>query len=204
MPTTIKGVHCRSLRVLERVLAEWVKMNIRIAQEWQGNDVPWWYNERASLSGLAGAVWLARGVAFEEFVADKRTGQKRRPMYPGRNDLYLKIGRHEFIAEAKWSWSGAVRVSDRTADHIQQNLDQACADVRKCPRDGQRKLGVVFATPYIARSEKKRVDQRIDEWVTTLKRVDYSCSAWVFPKDSRQFSGTESICPGAAVLIREV
>jgi hypothetical protein len=202
MPTTIKGVHCPSLRILKGVLNEWIATNLRIVREWRG-DVPWWYNERASLSVLAGAVWRKGGLVFEEFVADKRSGERPRPKYSGRNDLYLKVGEYQFIAEAKQCWSGAVRVNEKTAGHIQQKLNEACADIRRCPRNGQRKLGVLFAAPYIASSEKNRVDQHIGKWVAFIKTVKCSCSAWVFPKESRHL-GAGNICPGVAVLIKEV
>jgi len=202
MPTTIKGVSCASLRGLKGILNEWIDANIRLVREWR-EDVPWWYNERASISVLAGAVWLKGGLAFEEFAEDKSSGQKGHPKYRGRIDLYLKVGEQQFIAEAKWCWSGALRVNERTAGHIRQTLKRAYADIRRCPSNGQRKLGVLFVTPYIPASEQKNVDNHIKKWLAAIREVECSCSAWVFPKESRHFGG-ENICPGVVVLIKEV
>ncbi len=201
MPTTIKGVDCRSLGFLKGVLRQWVATNIRFVREWNHNDdLPWWYNERASLSVLAGAVWQKGGLAFEEFMTDKR--KKRRSTYSGRCDLYLKIRQHEFIAEAKQCWSVAAQITDKTTACIEQRLRDACMDIRKCPAYGQRKLGVLFAG--IAKSEKTGVDQYVEQWVAALKRVDYSCCAWVFPQRSRGASFNSVFYPGLALLIREV
>jgi hypothetical protein len=202
MPATVKGVHCPSLRILNPLLNKWIKTNIELVQYWQ-DDLPWWYNERASISVLAGAAWKTGGLAFEEYTADKRTGKKRHPKYSGRIDLYLKVKEEQFIAEAKYYWSGATFVSATTSEKLREKLKEACDGIRICPRAGQRKLGILFATPYIATSQKARVDELVAEWVAAMTRVESSCSAWVFPKESRYVGGV-SIFPGAAMLIQEV
>src|SRR5689334_19566240 len=85
----------------KRVFEEWVKINTRLANEWaELGDAPWWYNERASLSLLAGAVWLCGGTAFEEYAADKKHLGKR-IRYRGRSDIYFFLGGKHYMAEAK-------------------------------------------------------------------------------------------------------
>lgn len=204
MSTTLKGAHCPSLRlrIFRPLLNNWIETNMQLARHWQ-QDVPWWYNERASISVLAGAAWKTGGLAFEEYGADKRTGKKRCSTFAGRNDLYLKIKGEQFIAEAKYYWSGATRVNAATTENLRNKLLEACDDIRKCPPYGQRRLGILFAMPYIAKSQKTRVDALVGEWVAALTSVKCSCCAWVFPKESRHICGL-SICPGAAVLIQEV
>jgi hypothetical protein len=202
MPTTLEDVHCPSLRILKPLLESWIKTNIQLVHHWQP-DVPWWYNERASISVLAGAAWKIGGLAFEEYREDKRSGRKRHPTSPGRIDLYLKLKQKQFIAEAKFCWSGATFVNATTSEKLREKLEEACDGVRKCPPRGQRRLGILFAMPYIAKSQKKRVDELVGEWITAMRSVKCSCSAWVFPKESRYRCG-QSICPGAAVLIQKV
>jgi hypothetical protein len=72
MVTTVKGMHGTS-RILRGVVKHWINTNLRIVRDWKDlPDVPWWYNERASLSVLAGSVWKqSGGIALEELVADK-------------------------------------------------------------------------------------------------------------------------------------
>jgi hypothetical protein len=63
-PVDIRGVHFGSL---SPVLKYWQVLN----ESWEGGDVPWWYNERASVGFLAGAVWKYGGWVMEEFGAEK-------------------------------------------------------------------------------------------------------------------------------------
>ena len=202
MPATLSGVRCTTLPVLRPLLKKWVTTNIDVVRHWQG-DLPWWYGERASTSVLAGAAWRIGGSAFEEFAADKKTGKKRRPTFRGRVDLYLKVGRQQYIAEAKYCWSGATSVRPATTQNLTNRLQEAVEDIRIVPRNGQRKLGILFATPYIAKSRKARVDELLNTWIAAMTSVKCSCSAWVFPAESRYISG-QAICPGAALLIKEI
>jgi hypothetical protein len=176
-------------------LKEWIATNTDLAAFWQF-DVPWWYNERASISVLAGAAWRIGGFAFEEYGEDKKTG-------PGRVDLYLRVKRQQFIAESKFCWSGATLAGPTTTQNLSKRLQQACNDIRIVPRNRQRKLGILFATPYIAKSREARVNELLSAWIAAMTSVKCSCSAWVFPAESRYISG-QAICPGAAVLIKEV
>jgi hypothetical protein len=92
---------------------------------WGSRDAPWWYNERASLSLLAGALWYADGWAFEEFVTSKRHKRKARR---GRGDLMFEVGGLKAVAEAKQCWP-ALRTTPRSAmSVIARALDRACEE----------------------------------------------------------------------------
>ena len=112
MPATLNGVRCTALPIFKPLLKKWVTTNIDVVRHWQG-DLAWWYGERASISVLAGAAWRIGGFAFEEYREDKKTG-------PGRVDLYLKVGRQQFIAEAKYCWSGATLAGPVTNPEFEQ------------------------------------------------------------------------------------
>jgi hypothetical protein len=203
---TISGKRLPSLRSFSDVLDAWIKANVLCAYEW-GDDVPWWYNERASLSVLAGAVWKVGGIAFEEFSTKKRKKQRKKglgKLYLGREDLYIKIGDHHFIAEAKQIWSGATRRNYDPTDRIQRELETACAQIKKSPPNGQRRLGMLFVVPHISRSNQKMVDDCINNWVNKIKEVDCSCCAWAFPSTSRTIKFGNKLYPGVAVFIREI
>src|SRR5690606_5499082 len=64
------------------------------------DDVPYFYNERASLSVLCGAAWRSGYLALEEYVAIKG-GESDKPN--GRIDLYIgqRDGDEEICIEAK-------------------------------------------------------------------------------------------------------
>jgi hypothetical protein len=207
---TISG-KLSKLPSLNGVLDKWIKANGSLVKSWRADgDVPWWYNERASLSILAGAAWMDGAIAFEEFVADKRkSGVRRRKSQPyrGRTDIYLKVGNHEFIGEAKQCWSGATAKSSNPVKSIQKWLNAACSDVRGTKPFGQRRVGILFAMPYFKKSAKDKIDDHIERWVDKIMSVDCSCCAWVFPVEARyaQYGRyDENLHPGIALFIREV
>jgi hypothetical protein len=191
------------LRFLTPVLKKWISLNKSVAKAWQNNDVPWWYGERACLSILAGAIWKSGGIAFEEYSFEKRKKRRSKHRVNGRNDLYFMWKGAEFIVEAKYSSFGASKIQEEPNEGIQECLENAREDVRKCSAPGQRRLAVAFVRPYFPISQKNKISQNLEKWINNLKKVNYSCAAWVFPKDSRYFKGNY-YGPGIAILIKEV
>lgn len=176
-----------------------------VADSWcRTRDVPWWYNERASVSVFAGAVWQAGGVALEEFTDEKkipgRRGRAKRVSYSGRTDLYFELGRYEFLAEAKRCvanlWNP--RVKD-----IDSHLTHACRDAQRLPRRGVTCLGMVFVLPCLHTNRRDLLDEYISRWSETMEAIETGASAFVFPSSARGVTWGHWIHPGAAVLIRE-
>lgn len=205
MVQAIQGGHVPGLRLFARTLESWIETTTRIAKAWQPDDIPWWYNERALLSIFAGAVWLAGGIAFEEFRTEKRVpGKRTRALHPGRQDLFIQIGKNGFLAESKILWSAASAPNAQPSVTIGKALDQACKEVRRTPSCGERRLGIVFARPYVRWKHQESIDSHIERWLEKARQVGYSCCAWVFPAESRVFGNELHILPGMAVFIREV
>ena len=206
MSQTIQGKHLPQLRQFKSVFDQWIETNIRVAKSWFPY-VPWWYNERALLSFFAGSVWRANAVALEEFSTEKRYSKeaKSNSPYAGRQDLYIEIGRHMFICEAKVCWSGMTLAKMQPSAHIDEMLDKACSDVRKVRAfDGERRLGILFARPYIRVAKSEFMEERIGTWLREIREVEYSCCAWVFPAKGRYAEGGPDLLPGVAVFMREV
>jgi hypothetical protein len=190
------------------VLKRWIKANVLLANAWKSsNDVPWWYNERASLSVFAGAVFRTGGIAFEEYIEDKRRVNLRGKLckpYIGRTDIYYKLGSSEFIGEAKQCYSGATSMSSDPAISIEKRLKAACSEVRRTKPYGQRRVGILFAIPYIKKTYKGDLTDRIVRWIDEIKKVDCSCCSWVFPVTSRMICFDDDIFPGVGLFIKEV
>ena len=209
MPSTIKDFHRGSLRSFAPILKQWMRLNSEIAHSWRSvRDVPWWYNERASLSVFAGAIWRAGGFAFEEYSDAKRRIKKTTGTlghkYPGRVDLHFSWERFDFVAEAKFVWSGFSR-NNNAQRRLRDWLDWACDDIRQTPRRGQRKLGILFATPYFRKQYMDEVNNRICAWTELLNDLDATAYAWVFPDCARNLRGYDKLYyPGTAVIMREV
>jgi len=210
MVSTIKGFERGRLRSFPPIFKEWIKANSEIARAWRSaQDVPWWYNERASLSLFAGAIWRAGGFAFEEYSDEKREIKKHTRTlgseYPGRVDLYFSWAGYDFIAESKFVWSGFSRNDSGAPKRLRDRLKRACTDIRQTHPHGQRRLAIVFAMPYIRKPYMEDVDDRIYRWIDLLADLDATAYAWVFPACARTLrSSDKDYCPGAAVIIREI
>jgi hypothetical protein len=206
----IEGYRCKRIRCFEQIFREWIRGTTEIADQWKKcRDVPWWYNERAALSVLAGAIWRAGGFSFEEYSDQKRRIGKRtrrfRALYPGRVDLYFSWAGFDFIGEAKDTWSGFSQKNGHPAPRMTKCLKLACADIKKTAPWGQRRLGIAFAMPYFRKATKSQIDQKILAWVEALEDLETSAYAWVFPQSSRYIHDSDgNFCPGVAVLIKEV
>ena len=155
MNYTIIGKRMRSLRIFNNILDAWIQLNIRYADIWKGKDkdVPWWYNERALLSVLSGAVWLQKGaMAFEEYSTIKkwkpRKGAKSKP-YKGRQDIYIRINSHEFIGEAKDVWSAATPKNMHPAKRVNAGMDRAVKAIKNTCASGEKRLAILFVRPYM-------------------------------------------------------
>jgi hypothetical protein len=207
MFATKKGQRCARGLPLRRALNEWCKLNERIAKEW-GGDVPWWYNERASLSIFAGAISSSGDFAFEEFSNEKRKASPRTSKvhlsYKGRVDLYFNIQGKDFIAEAKMCWPRCGRLHPTRQKMIEKFLAHACQDIAISAPYGQRRLGMLFVAPRWKRNLKAEIDARVDAWISRISAIDCDAVSWIFPKAASAIHSYGYLYPGVAVLIKEV
>jgi hypothetical protein len=83
-----KDVIAKKLPILADVLWEWLGVMDRYVRL-SGGDLPWWYNERASISVFAGAVWRtgeradqARWQARRAVGCPRKASRSTRPARP--------------------------------------------------------------------------------------------------------------------------
>ena len=74
-----------------RLLKQWFWILNRW-EEADGEDAAYWYNERATTSTLAGAVWKCKGFALEEYRCSRLYGKKASF---GRADLWFQLDAHD-------------------------------------------------------------------------------------------------------------
>lgn len=198
-------IYTPKLRVLRPALQQWVSCNRKIVHRWEEyEDAPWWYNERASLSVLAGAIWKAGGYAFEEFVGDKRVMKGRRKKFSaGRFDLEFDVSGSLFVAEAKQCWMPSTRSQDHF-ERVSEAMDAAKRDVRRCAPEGVRRLAIVFGAPYFTEGRRADMDERIERLIHYAYHVDAGALAWFFPSFEDPPNTDGIIYPGAFVWIKEV
>lgn len=188
----------REFRGLHPLLTAWVELIQDYCRCDDYDDNPWWYNERASLSTLAGAAWRKPGwYALEEFSTTKRgviAGQviEDGSVVNGRCDLYVSHGSSNFAFEAKQVWQSIGRRGKR--DHVGEGLKRATHDAGNLTTDqAAHRLGIVFVAPYIPLSEVSspgargvrvidvgKVRAAITAWIDRLPTHTYDAYAYTF------------------------
>jgi hypothetical protein len=212
-----QGISRNAPTALRPVLREWLALQTN-RTGW-GQDAPWWYNERASLSQFIGAVWRAGGWALEEYVASKKvklddgrfvysdraadgeaTGRSR-----GRVDAAIEIKRFRVVLEAKqlW-WTGAGDNPGVFREAIEQKLAQAHEQVMAYPNGANRyeRYGLVFVVPSFPKSASaETITSHVDSLVAAVNaEQDWFC-AWAFPAETRRLlSRTKRRYPGILLV----
>ena len=185
---------------IQRVLRKWCHIINEWCERRNWDDVPWWYNERASLGLLATAVWATGGVMLEEYSTEKG---KEKKQWQGRGDLFLQVGKGKYVIEAKQKW---VSISTR-ANEAKAAIEKSIGDAKKAAREtranGGRRLGAVFVVPYMPKGEVSKVDKQIRSLVSDLKSIKKVNLAWVFPEKARRdFQYKGYLYPGIAILLQ--
>ena len=190
--------------MLRPVLEQWFEVLKRYLDSFKKQrDRQWWYNERATLSSLAAAVWIADGIALEEYRTKKG---KKSEKWAGRCDLFFRLGTHDFACEAKQVWCSFGSGATKTLEKIKNALSIACKDAGNLDKNEGRRLGICFVIPYLPPSGTRQiiVDQQITRWLEAIMTLDYSLISWVFPKNTRSPVDDSYIYPGVVMLIKEI
>ncbi|MBO0135545.1 hypothetical protein J0673_04485 [Vibrio sp. Vb2736] len=177
-------------------------------------DLAYFYNERANISILAGAIWRQseyKALVLEEYSTDKekQTGDNQdinAKGYRGRRDLWFCLNDQQFRCEAKQLWwsleslnehefSSAIKLADREANKIEKQYI-----------DGDNfALGIVFITLKIRRTNLGKSSSylaELDRLIATHQQDDLVTHKFVL--DEVLGSGGESatLYPGVLVLIK--
>ena len=175
---------------------------------WHQTDVPWWYNERPSLSLFAGAIWKVGGIALEEFSSTREAPESLElpsgVQRLGRIDLYFAYQGKHFVAEAKQCWPRIGSRAQSAKAEIEQMLLQASADVHRAPADYGQKLALVFASPYFPRSEWEAAPERLLQWKHVVESVTSDGKAFYWLHDCQRTGGDGFLYPGAGIFITQV
>jgi len=192
------------LRFLEDLLWEWVAIQERSIRIWKGKDALWWYNERVSVGGFAGAIWKSGGIVLEEYSTEKFDGggapTKTAKTVIGRGDMDFFLGGRQFTMEAKQCWS---RVKIKK---VKDALAQADRDLTRCQRPGRYvRLAVVFAALSLT---GRSTESDIAEWTRQARELKDCARAWVFPGGGRNLSfswgDNHRFYPGVGVFVKRV
>jgi hypothetical protein len=205
------GVSTPVLRPLRPALKHWCKI-VNPVEWWKADrDVPWWYNERASVSLLAGAIWKSGGWCFEEFIMPgkkSKSGSTKHRRSSGRGDLQFEIGgcSSTFVAEAKQCYP-LLKKGDhdvkRALKTIKSTLGRASEDA-SCLPDWGYPVAIAFVAPKVAVAEMVCRDDRLQSLVAEIRTWHDTAVAWTFPERPSHPVWHGLQFPGAMVFLRKV
>lgn len=210
-------VRAGQLQTLKPLLDAWTKAVLHYCKITNHLDNPWWFNERASLSTLAGAAWtLPNWAALEEFNTRKRGGILPRNKTGdgtrhGRCDLYISQRKgYSYAIEAKQAWQAIGDGQDGVSTF--KMMQAAWDDVSKLDKkEADRRLAVTFVIPYLPRKIAKERNARevVVDWLTSdpfaHRTRKTHAQAWVFPANSEEYFNekTGRVFPGIVALVEE-
>lgn len=210
-------------RDLSKLLKAWIESVRRYQRVFPG-DKSWWYNERATLSTLAGAAWSLPGwIALEEFSTKKR-GKIPSPsvesgeLRPGRCDLLISNQRLSYAIEAKQAWQRIGR-NGSGLNTMRKAQRAAWHDCWYLKGESNRRLAVTFVVPTIRMKQaqgdrvdgicQQTVDEIVQRWLedcgdfssTPNRRTSY---AWIFPKQGKHVQESRAHFPGVVMILEEM
>jgi hypothetical protein len=203
------------LPMLRPLLVSWTLAVLRYCKLQGHEDNPWWFNERASLSTLAGAAWsLPNWTALEEYATQKRgivplkkidDGALRN----GRCDLFVRNKKHHFAVEAKQVWQ-SIGSQTKGLINVHRGIKRAWKDAGDLQlQEAAHRLSATFVIPYLPPRDLKTKHPHnfVNEW---LASEPFSVSgrvpaavAYVFPQRWEHYIGetNKRAFPGVVLVI---
>lgn len=163
----------RRLTILTPVIEQWLRINREFIEEGEYEDAMYIYNERSTISSLAGAVWRCGGYAQEEYSASKGEGEEKTN---GRIDLFFNFSHKNIIVEAKKLWIYLYENNKKNIkNHIQNSLDEATLDIQKtiaANHYGDFNMAVTFVVPYWSKETNQENNLKLIKKI--VKEIDSS------------------------------
>lgn len=169
------------------------------------DDVPFYYNERATLSSFVGALWRSGYNCLEEFATEKEFKEgDEKTMKAGRGDLYFttssREAKNEFIIEAKICFSAP----DTIKDSAEKSLEDANKDALAHIDRGVTKLSMAFVVP---RKKSIFTQKELTKMIEGFGNLGGKKTSVVhyYPSSLREFQDeVKRFYPGISVFLSKV
>ena len=195
-----------------RLFAAWKVTNQRYIEKASGPekyDLPYYYNERAGVSMLAGAAWLANMIVLEEYVTKKSVEAQSDEKFSGRGDLYIGDNGKHYCLEAKQLWINLDNEEKTTSDKIECLLDEACNDASKSIWKNCKNVGLVLITPHTKDKDTNKVTERFNNLVMLTKTCFHSRTlrfpsyiSWIRVNEYEKTAGSDGrFWPGTIAMV---
>jgi hypothetical protein len=207
----------KELGAMRPVLDEWTAECHRYRKVMR-HDLPWWYNERASVGLIAAAAARRNWVCIEEYRTRKRDDKpavKTKKDRHGRCDLYLTStsGDRGFAIEAKSTWQSLSPKKGTTFPRVQRAWHETWQSVGALTADeAEVRVGALFVVPKCRLSSKLSAgDAQHDESfrklinkVTKLHRFAGVASVWMSARERMRFDwgrDARAMYPGCVLAL---
>ena len=138
-------------------------------------DRPYFYDERATLSMLAGGIWRSNpdNLVLEEYCADRRGSLGT---YKGRLDIWFKAKGKSCYGEAKQRWPSLsdfpLAAARRITDCLKTETDTTSRNAMKDLKTGLVKhaLGLVFVVPHLLKNKQPEAGMYLERFSDTLDK----------------------------------
>lgn len=208
---------CEQTNLLALTLENWIKL-VKRYSGFLEEDATYWYNERATLSTFAAAVWQDQKCCALEEYANKKSS-KSRTAKNGRCDLYMLLNETSYACEAKQAWQKVIAGGDgnlETTLEVVKNANDATREISADEADVR--LSLTFCIPYFREKELQQ-HSNLEETITSnvksfcnelehlIKNNQYLCDgiAYIFPEQSRLLQTDDGIYyPGVILLIKKI
>lgn len=181
------------LEFLRPVLERWFECIDRYNAVRGDNDTPYWFDEKANLSLLSAAAWMADMVTLQQTPTRKQTEEGERN---GRADLFIATSEERAYLQATQRWP---RVNSL---NLTQALQDITSDAKRISYASDLKLGCLFVAPQ--KAQQSATPEELQDMVDDLQKEHTCAVAWYFPYAYRKLHNeTGNYHPGIAVLFKE-
>ena len=195
--------------IYEPLFRNWIAVQRRYATQCEFKDFAHNYSERPQVGFVAAAVWLAGGVALEEWKTQKIGGEESRT---GRCDLWFSLpGKGSYHAEAKHAWLtiGHDSVLER-ATKMMSNAEMAAQALGRRDDTHLAILSASFLYPKesVVESQVSRQnrihDQTMRSFDTVAKELNCPHAALFLRGERIEANDKNKIATGVALFVKQV
>lgn len=179
----MRGVACsKRVQFLKPAFYMFLHNIDRYCETTKWNDIPHYYNERATLSLFSGACWQTGFIALEEYVSEKKNTKHGK----GRTDFWVKSQSSEesTVIEVKQHFINAKEVSK-----LSDMIDISDYDARQNTEGGML-CGLTFFVPYLSTIyTRDKVIALANDILNGALDKGVDALAWWLPEEAMKFTG---------------
>ena len=181
------------LEFLRPVLERWFDCIDRYNAVRGDNETPYWFDEKANLSLLSAAAWMAEMVTLQQTPTRKQIEEGERN---GRADLFISGSEERAYLQATQRWP---RVNNL---NLTQALQDITSEAKRISYASDLKLGCLFVAPQ--KAQQSATPEELQDMVDDLQKEHTCAVAWYFPYAYRKLRNEAgNYHPGIAVLLKE-